>query len=187
MIETISRDKLGTAGARAVRRQGLVPAVAYGTDTVGVSNFAIDSKVVAKLVLDPSFFSRVHNLKIDNKEELVLAKKIQLNPVTDTPIHIEFMRVNKDSRITVSIPVVFINEDKSPALKRGAVLNVIVHALEIVCSPSNIPEKFVVDMNGREAHDTVHLSDIKLPEGAKPANAERDHVVATIVAGASAE
>lgn len=183
------RPEAGTTEARAVRRAGQVPGVIYGGKG-DVVMFSIQHKQLSGLLHQAGFFNRVHTLDLNGKKEDVLAKKVQLHPVTDEPLHVEFMRVSKDSKIHVRVPLSFINEEKSPGLKRGGLLNIVVHTLELVCPPHLIPEKFVIDLSGLELHHTIHLDVLKLPEGAKAAHPERDHVLATIVApsgGASEE
>ena len=133
-----------------------------------------------------AFYSQVITVSIGKEKQEVIAKEVQLHPVHDTPIHVDFQRINKDSKIHVSVPVSYINEDKAPGIKRGGTLNIIIHSLEIVCPPHSIPENLVVDLTGIEMGTSVPLDALKLPTGAKAAHTDRDHVLATIVAPSGA-
>lgn len=175
-----SRENKGTGPARALRRADMVPGIIYG-DKKDPEMIAVGFKELAKEHLSSNFFSRVFTLDINGKRQQVIARDIQLHPVTDAPLHIDFQRVNKESKINLSVPLTFINEDKSPAIKRGGALNVIIHSLEIICSPHLIPENLVVDLSGVELHQSIVIEHLKLPEGAKAANPIRDNVLATIV------
>lgn len=179
-----TRSAAGTGAARATRSQGLVPGIVYGNNQ-SPEMIAMDPKTLMKEVHSSGFFSRLYTISIDGKEQSVLAKDVQLHPVSDMPIHVDFQRVSKTSKIHVSIPVTFINEDKSPGVKRGGSVNVVRHTLEVVCPVTAIPEKFVVDLAGVEGNQSIHISDLKLPKDVVPVNAERDNTIATIV-GASA-
>ncbi len=181
VLSAQSRSHPGTGPARALRRQNRVPGIIYG-DNQDPQMISVDGKTLRKEYESSNFFSKVFTLEIDNKKQQVIAKDIQLHPVSDEPLHIDFQRVNKDSKIHVSVPITFIHEDKSPALKRGGALNVIIHALEIVCPPHSIPEKLVVDLTGVEMHHSILIERLKLPEGTKAAYPVRDNVLATIVA-----
>lgn len=186
VLSAQSRENCGTGPARALRRQDMVPGIIYG-DNQAPQMIAVDSKALCKEYESSNFFSKVFTLEINNKKQQVIAKDIQLHPVSDAPLHVDFQRVNKDSKVNVAVPVTFINEDKSPALKRGGALNVIIHALEIICSPHAIPEKLEVDLTGVEMNHSILIKHLKLPEGAKAAHGVRDNVLATIVAPSSTE
>ncbi len=173
----------GTGVARALRRDHLVPAIVYGGSEQPMM-IAVNEKQLLVETSTAGFFSRLLTLKIDNKDHQVLAKDVQLHPVTDRPMHVDFIRVDKNSRIRVHVPIHFINEDKSPALKRGATLNVVLHNLEVSCAPAAIPESFTVDLSTLEMGCSVNLDAIKLPQDVSAVNATRDHVVATLVGGA---
>jgi large subunit ribosomal protein L25 len=148
---------------------------------------SLEQKVVSSLANTPSVFSKVYTLALDGKKESVIAKDIQLNPITDEPIHIDFMRVDSSSEIHISVPIVFINEDKSPGLKKGGVLNVVLHSLEIVAKLDAIPEKITVDLSGVEASQSITLDKLNLSTNVKASHPERDHVIATIVAASNQE
>jgi large subunit ribosomal protein L25 len=182
-LELKAQERLsgGTGVARALRRQGMVPGIIYG-DNKEPEMIAVDYKELDHECHTLAFFSRVITLNVGNKKQQVIAKDVQLDPVKDTPVHVDFQRVNKESKVHVSVPVVYINEDKAPGIKRGGTLNVIIHSLELVCLTQSIPEKLVVDLSGAEMGVSIHLESLKLPSGAKAAHADRDHVLVTIVA-----
>lgn len=183
-IEAQVRSLVGTGGARAVRREGLIPGVVYGGGQAAVS-ISIDPRAIEKDSRKAGFFTRMYELNINGKKERVLPRDLQLHVIKDHPIHIDFLRVLKGERLHVSIPIVFVNEDKSPGVKRGGVLNVVVHELELACSADHIPEKIEFDLTGRDIHETIHLSDLKLPKDSNALHPERDNTIATIIAPAS--
>lgn len=182
-MEAQARANAGTGTARALRRQGMVPAIIYGNKQES-EMIAIDAKALTQEAQKRDFFNKLWDIKVEGKSRKVIAKDLQRHPVNDQLLHVDFMRVNADSKVVVSIPLRFINEDQSPALKRQAILNVIVHNLEIECPADVIPESIIVDLAGLEMHQSILLTSITLPKGAQPKNAERDAVVATIVAPA---
>lgn len=183
ILEAHERTATGTGVARALRRENLIPAIVYGGKEEPMM-IAVNEKQLLRETNTSGFFSRVITLKIDNNEHAVLAKDVQLHPVTDMPLHADFQRIDANSRVHIHVPLHFINEDKSTALKRGATLNVVAHTLEVVCSPKAIPESFTIDLAGLEPHGSVTLDWIQMPEGVKAANATRDNVIATLVGGA---
>jgi large subunit ribosomal protein L25 len=126
-------------------------------------------------------------LDLDGTKTRVSPRGVQLDPVRDFPIHVDFMRVSKDSLVTVEVPVHFLNEAASPGIKRGGILNVVRHEIEVRCPAESIPEYFEVDLTGLEIGDSVHISAIKLPEGVRPTISDRDFTVATIVGRAAEE
>lgn len=175
------RERAGKGAARATRRAGRVPAVIYGAkkDPVMIS---LDPLDLRKQIRGGGFFSRVFEINAGGTKEKVLPRDIQLDPVTDVPLHVDFMRFSADTRITVGVEVVFENEADSPGLKRGGVLNVVRHEVELVCAPGAIPERLVGDLAGKEIGDSLHISDITLPGDVELAIKDRDFTVATIVA-----
>lgn len=181
VFEVNLRTKTGTGSARQVRRLDMVPGIVYGNKQEP-ANISVKSKDILMEYTSKRFFSTLYQLNIEGKLVDVLVKDVQLHPVTDNALHIDFLRVDRKSLITVAVPVKYINEDKSPSLKRGGMLNVVIHELEIKCPPHMIPAEIVVDLTGAESHKSIVLDDIALPEGVKPSNAARDHVLATIVA-----
>jgi large subunit ribosomal protein L25 len=160
-IEAQVRSLVGTGGARAVRREGRLPGVVYGggKDPISIS---IDPRSIVKEARSSAFFTRLYELNIEGNKERVLPRALQLHVVKDHPTHIDFMRIAKGERLHVSIPLIFINEDQSPGIKQGGMLNIVVHEIELDCSSDNIPEKIEFDLKGRGMHESIHLSDLKL-------------------------
>jgi large subunit ribosomal protein L25 len=175
------REETGTGSARALRRTGRVPAVLYGGKEVPV-HFSLEPVQLNKELHQTGFLSKIFELPLNGKKEKALARAVQFHPVTDLPLHVDFIRVSKDGKITVSVPVVFVNEDNSPGLKKGGVLNILVHNLEMTSDMDHIPSSIEIDLAGREIHDTIHLKDLKLPAGAVATHPERDNDIANIVA-----
>ena len=180
-IEAQNRTANGTGGARATRREGLVPGVVYGNKQEN-QYISIDPRSISKELYKPGFFSRLFALVVDGKTQQVLAKDIQLHPVTDAPMHIDFLRVAKDAKIHVNIPVHVINDDKAPGVKKGGIVNIVHHTLEVICPADSIPSEITVDLAGLEAGHAVHLTDIKLPKGVSAAHPDRDNTLVSIVA-----
>lgn len=173
------RDRETKGTARAVRRQGQVPGVIYGDKQPPVS-IALDSNILARQLEKPGFFIRLVDLDISGQKQRVLPRDVQYDPVSDRPIHIDFLRVNASTQVRVGVPVKFLDAEKSPGLKRGGTLNVVHHEIEILCAPDKIPEKFEVSLEGLEINDAVHLSALKLPAGIKVTTHEKDYTIATI-------
>jgi large subunit ribosomal protein L25 len=183
-IKATARARTGKGAARAARRDGKVPGVIYG-DTGDPETIAVDHNELLKLVQHGRFLSTVFDLDVDGKKARVLPRDIQLDPVKDVPVHVDFQRVGGTSRVRVNVPVRFINEALSPGLKRGGVLNIVRREVEVTCPASRIPEFFEFSLDGLEIGRSVHISAIKLPEGVRPTIINRDFTVATI-AGAAA-
>jgi large subunit ribosomal protein L25 len=181
------REGTGTGVARALRRDGKIPGVIYG----GAENpqpIAIDAKTVYTEAHKAGFFSRIYTLELSPKKKLqVIARDIQFHPVTDVPLHVDFQRIDKNSKINVSIPVEYINEDKAPGIKLGGMLNIIVHNLEVVCPADSIPEKITIDLAGININQSIHLDAVALPKGVKAANAARDNTLVTVVPPAASD
>lgn len=180
-LNASQRASSGTGGARAVRRTGMVPGIIYGNKK-DPEMISIDPQVLMTECLQPGFFSRLYSIAVDGKEQEVLAKDVQFHPVTDRPIHVDFMRISKNAKVHVFVPITFTNEDKAPGIKRGGVLNIVHHNIELVCPAHAIPEKLTVDLTGRDINQTIHLDALDLPSGVVAAHPERDNTVATIVA-----
>ena len=179
------RPNVGKGAARAVRRQGMVPAVIYG-DKKSPEPVSLEYKTVWKQVETGMFLSTVYDIVVDGKKTRVLPKDLQVDPVRDFPIHVDFLRLSKGATITVEVAANFINEEESPGLKRGGVLNVVRHSIEVSCPADAIPDAITVDLTGLDIGDAVHMSEITLPDKVEPAITDRDFTIATI-ASASAE
>jgi large subunit ribosomal protein L25 len=178
-IKASARPRSGTGGARAVRREGRVPAVLYG-DGGKPETISLDKNELIVTLGRGKLLSTVYDLDVDGTKHRVIPREIQLDPVKDLPVHVDFQRVSAGARIRVNVPVKFINEALSPGLKRGGVLNVVRHEIEVTCAADAIPDHFEVNLEGLEIGRSVHISAIKLPEGVKPTILNRDFTVATI-------
>ena len=175
------RERAGKGAARATRREGLVPGVIYG-DKKAPTLIALDPRVVNAQHRRSGFYTHIFDIDLGNgKTERAMARDVQLHPVSDQPLHIDFMRISADSVLTVVVPVVFVNEAKSPGLKRGGVLNIVRHTVEVICRPDNIPNEFQIDLSGLEIGTTVHISSVSMPEGVRTV-IERDFTIASIAA-----
>ena len=176
-----SRDRAGKGGARATRRDGLVPAVIYGNKQAPVS-IAIDPKILWAQMNTPGLRSRLFDISVNGTVERALCRDVQKHKVSGQPIHVDFLRVSADAKVHVKVVVHFSNQDKSPGLKRGGVLNVVAHELEIVAPADNIPSEVLVDLEGLDIGASVHLSVLKLPAGVTAVSHEKDMTLATIAA-----
>jgi large subunit ribosomal protein L25 len=178
-IKAEPRPRGGTGGARATRRQDKVPGVVYG-DGREPENIALNGRELNIIIDRGKFLSTVFELNVDGKKSRVIPREVQLDPVKDWPIHVDFQRIGAGARIRVDVPVRFIGEGLSPGLKRGGVLNVVRHEIEVTCPADAIPDYFEFNLEGLEIGRSVHISAIKLPEGVKPTILNRDFTVATI-------
>jgi len=181
MIVAEPRAARGKGGARAGRRAGRLPGVVYGRGeaTVPVS---VDAATLSLEYRRGGFFSRLYELTLAGEAMRVLPRDVQLDPVTDVPLHVDFLRLAADSRIDVDVAVHFVNDEECPGLRRGGVLNVVRHSVELNCRADAIPEFVTVDLTGLDIGDSVHISAVPLPEGVHPTIADRDFTVATIAA-----
>ena len=184
-LKATAREGTGKLANRALRAQKLVPGVVYGGDK-WPANVAMEYRLVWQHYQTGHFLSTVYLLNVDGKKERVIPRDVQVDPVRDFPMHVDFMRVSKTSRIDVDVPVQFVNEDASPGLKRGGVLNIVRHTIELSCPADAIPEKITVDLTGLDIGDSVHISAVALPKGITPTIADRDFTIASIAGAAAA-
>lgn len=184
-IKASARPRSGKGAARQTRREGKVPAVIYGAQSEPVG-IAIDSNELWKTINKGRFLASIFDIDIDGKKTRVIPREFQLDPVKDTPVHVDFLRVTPESRIRVRVPARFINDAASPGLKRGGVLNIVRREIEVYCPPDAIPEVFDFDLTGLEIGRSIHISAIDMPKGVRPTISDRDFTVATI-AGALAK
>lgn len=161
-----------------------MPAVIYGDKQPPLA-IALSYKEIFYKIHGGGFLTTVATIDVDGKKIQVLPKDYQLDPVRDFPLHVDFLRVGKNTLVSVDVPVRFINEEKSPGIKRGGVLNVVRHEVEFHCPANAIPEFITIDLDGAEIGQSIHISSVKLPEGVKPVISDRDFTIATI-AGSSA-
>ncbi len=183
-FKATAREGTGKMANRALRAQKMVPAVIYGGEAAP-ENVALEYRAVWQHYQTGHFLSTVYLLDVNGKKERVIPRDVQVDPVRDFPIHVDFMRVSKSSRIDVAIPVHFINEEASPGLKRGGVLNIVRHEIECSCPADSIPESITVDLTGLNIGDSIHIHSIKLPEGVMPVVHERDFTIASVAGAAS--
>ena len=175
------REKAGKGPARAIRRAGQVPAIVYG-DKKDPILIAIDPKILGQELNKTGFFTKMIDIKVDNETHRVLPRDVQFHPVTDRPIHVDFLRVTAETQIKVAVPVIFLNEEDSPGIKRGGVLNVVRFEIEVMCAAERIPQSIDIDLTGIDIGDSIHISHITLPAGVIPTITDRDFTIATVAA-----
>jgi large subunit ribosomal protein L25 len=185
-LKAWARGSSGKGGARAVRREGRVPGTLYG-DKQEPETISVDYRAIDQQLHTGHFQSTIFVLDVEGKKTRVIPRAVQLDPVRDFPIHVDFLRLGKDAFVSVEVPVRFLNDAASPGLKRGGVLNIVRHEIQVRCPSDAIPDHFDVDLTGLEIGDAVHISAIKLPEDVKLTITERDFTVATIVGRAAEE
>jgi|TARA_R110002072_G_scaffold81148_4_gene185830 large subunit ribosomal protein L25 len=176
-----TRERAGKGASRALRRDGRVPAVIYGGKEEPVM-IHIEEKELVKQLMTGHFMNSIVEIELGGQTLRTLPKDVALDPVKDRPIHADFLRMVKGGKIDVQVPVVFANEEASPGLKKGGVLNVVRHELELVCDNDRIPSEIVIDVTGKEVGDSIHISEVTLPEGSESAITDRDFTIATLVA-----
>ena len=181
MINGNLRNSTGKGSARAARRAGRIPAIIFGNKKETIS-IDIEEREYKKLMNQSGIFSRLLDLSIDGKSNIVLTRDIQFHPVSENPLHVDFLRIGKGSNISVSVPVSFINDELSPGLKTGGVLNTVRFELELECPADNIPEKIEINLEGLVVGDSIKISSINLPNGVSPTITDRDFTIATIAA-----
>ena len=176
-----TRERAGKGASRALRREGRVPAVIYGGKEESTP-IHVEAKELVRQLGTGHFMNSIVMIDVDGKSVRVLPKDVSFHPVNDRPIHADFLRLAKDAKIEVAIPVVFINEDESPGLIKGGVLNVVRHELDLICVSDKIPDQIEIDVTGKEVGDSLHISEVELPEGSESAITDRDYTIATLVA-----
>jgi large subunit ribosomal protein L25 len=184
-LKAWARQRSGKGGARSARREGRVPGILYG-DKQEPQSISVDYRAISQELLTGHFQSTIFTLNVEGAKTRVIPRSVQLDPIRDFPIHVDFLRLTKDALVTVDVPVRFLNEAASPGLKRGGVLNIVRHEIPVRCPADAIPDHFDVDLTGLEIGNSVHISAIALPPGVRPTITERNFTVATIV-GRTAE
>ena len=175
------RERAGKGSARAARRDGRVPAVIYGDKKTPIM-ITLSRNELVKLIKQGGFLTRQYDVKFGGATERVLPRDVQLHPVTDEPLHIDFLRLAKGATVVIEVPVNFVNEEDSPGLKRGGVLNIVRREIEMEVPATAIPENIEVDLAGLDINDAVKISAVALPEGCKPTISDRDFTIAGVVA-----
>ena len=173
------REGVGKGANRSLRREGRVPGVVYG-DNAPQELISLEARSLRRALHSPRFFSTLCHLEVNGEAIRVLPREVQLHPVTDEPLHVDFVRVGRGATGAVTVPVVFANEDTSRGLKRGGVLNIVRREVELLCPADAIPREITVDLKDADINDSLHISQVSLPEGVRPAIADRDFTIATI-------
>jgi len=176
-----TREGVGKGASRVLRRDGRVPAVIYGNKEEPLA-IHVEAKLLARLLDTGHFMNSIVEIEVGGKTLRTLPKDVAFHPVTSRALHVDFLRLAANATVHVNVPVVFANEEASPGLKRGGVLNVVRHELELVCDANSIPDEITVDVTGTEIGDSIHISTVKLPKGVESAITDRDFTIATIVA-----
>ncbi|MCB1445517.1 MAG: 50S ribosomal protein L25/general stress protein Ctc [Rhizobiaceae bacterium] len=177
------RERVGKGSSRELRRNGLIPAVIYGDKQEPLA-ISLPVKEVTQRIHAGGFMTTVATIAVGGKKISVLPKDYQLDPVRDFTMHVDFLRVGANTEVNVQVPVHFVNETKAPGIKIGGVLNIVRHEVELHVPADKIPEFLTVDLTGAKIGDSIHISHVKLPEGARPVIGDRDFTIATIVAPA---
>lgn len=176
-----ARDRAGKGASRHLRREGRVPAVIYGAgqEPQGIH---VEEKLLVRQLGTGHFMNSVVMIELDGQRIRTLPKDVQFHPVTDRPLHADFLRIGEHTKVHVNVPVRFEDEEGAPGIKRGGVLNIVKHEIELVVDAAEIPDEIVVKLTGLEVGESVHISNVTLPRGAAPAIDDRDFTIATIVA-----
>ena len=180
-LKATKRTTASSGQINKLRSDGFIPAILYGGEKNNI-NISLKKIHLKDIINTETFMSKVYDLDIDGSKEKALARDVSFNPMSDEPIHIDFMRIIKGSKLILEIPVKFINLDKSPGLKKGGVLNTVRRKIELKCPAENIPNEIVVDLNNTEIGTSIKISSVKLPPNVVPTIIDRDFVVATVVA-----
>ncbi|HTW52400.1 MAG TPA: 50S ribosomal protein L25/general stress protein Ctc [Stellaceae bacterium] len=178
------RTSVGKGAARAMRRSGRVPGIIYGDgkDTMAIS---FEPRELSRAVNRAGFFATIVDVSVDGAVHRTLAREVQYHPINDIALHVDLMRVGAGARVNVSVPVSFINHENSPGLRRGGILNVIRHSIDILCTIDAIPERVVVDLDGLEIGDSIHIEAVTMPEGVRAALGSRDSTIASVAASSA--
>ncbi|MFO1073073.1 MAG: 50S ribosomal protein L25/general stress protein Ctc [Geminicoccaceae bacterium] len=181
IFQAEKREKTGKGPARQLRLKGKIPAIVYGGHGEPVQITLPLKETKRELTTNPRFFSTVFELDFGEEKLKVLPREAQLHPVTDDPLHVDFLRAEQGAKVTVEVPVRFVHEDRSPGMKRGGVLNIVRRTVELLCPADAIPGELVIDLAGREIGDSIHISHVALPEGVRPTITDRDFTICSIV------
>ena len=176
-----TRERAGKGASRAMRREGRVPAVVYGNKEEPLA-IHVEEKALIKMLSTGHFMNSVIMIDHPGGQARTLPKDVQFHPVSDRPLHVDFLRISEHSKVHVAVPIRFVDEEGSKGLKRGGVLNSVRHELELVCDAAEIPEEIQISLAGLDIGDSIHISHVKLPAGSESAITDRDFTIATIVA-----
>jgi large subunit ribosomal protein L25 len=185
-ITTLSAERRARAGkgAARARRMGRVPGIIYGGDRDPML-ISLEPRELSRALAKRGFLATVVEVRMDDAVDRTLPRDVQYHPATDEPLHVDFMRVGADTRVTVTVPVSFINHEMSIGLRRGGILNIVRHGIALICQVDNIPEQLVVDLNGLDIGDSVHIRAVTLPPGSRLTITDRDFTIASIAASSA--
>jgi large subunit ribosomal protein L25 len=183
-LSAAPRPRTGKGATRAMRRAGRVPAIVYGDGEEPVA-ISLEPRELARMLARPGLFATLVDINVNGASLRTLPRDVQYHPVSDAPLHVDFMRIGAGAQVTVTVPVVFINHERSGGLRRGGILNIVRHGIEMVCSVDNIPDRLVVDLDGLDIGDSIHIGAVTMPEGARPVIQERDFTIASIAASSA--
>ena len=186
-ITTLSAERRARAGkgaARATRRMGRVPGIIYGGDRDPML-ISLEPRELSRALAKRGFLATVVEVRMDDAVDRTLPRDVQYHPATDEPLHVDFMRIGADTRVTVTVPVAFINHEMSIGLRRGGILNIVRHGIALICQVDNIPEQLVVDLDGLDIGDSIHISAVTLPPGSRLTITDRDFTIASIAASSA--
>jgi large subunit ribosomal protein L25 len=178
------RVRAGKGAARAMRRMGRIPGIIYGGDQEPIL-ISLEPRELSRALGKRGFLATVAEVKLDDAVHRTLPRDVQYHPATDEPLHVDFMRVGVDTQVTVTVPVAFINQELSIGLRRGGILNIVRHGIALVCQVDNIPAQLVVDLDGLDIGDSVHISAVRLPPGSRVTITDRDFTIASIAASSA--
>ncbi len=178
------RPSAGKGAARATRRSGRVPGIVYGDKKEPVL-ISLEPRALARIVARPGFFATLVDVSVDGTTHRTLPRDVQYHPISDAPLHVDFMRVGAGAQVTVAVPVAFINHERSVGLRRGGILNIVRHTIEMICSVDNIPERIVVNLDGLDIGDSIHSGAVEMPAGARPVIQRREFTIASIAASSA--
>lgn len=178
-LSAVVRARAGKGAARATRRAGRIPGIVYGGDREPMP-ISLEPGELSRALVRRGFLATLVDLTVDGAVQRALPREVQYHPVTDKPLHVDFMRVAATTRVTVSVPVVFVNQEQSIGLRRGGILNIVRHGIELNCPVDGIPDHLTVSLQGLDIGDSVHISAIAIPEGCRPTITRRDFTIASI-------
>jgi len=183
-LDAERRALTGKGAARAMRRMGRVPGIIYGGDRDPMP-ISLEPRELSRVLAKRGFLATVVEVKMDDAVHRTLPRDVQYHPATDEPLHVDFMRVGANTQVTVTVPVAFINQEMSVGLRRGGILNIVRHGIALICQVDNIPEQIVVDLNGLDIGDSVHISAVSLPPGSRLVITDRDFTIASVAASSA--
>ena len=181
VLNAKARERVGKGAARAARREGMVPGVIYG-DKKDPQTISVSHNELVQHLKTGRFLSTLYDVDVEGDKTRVIPKDVQFDPVKDFPVHVDLLRLGRGAKINVEIQMNFINEEESPGLREGGALNVVRYTVELNCPADAIPEELIGDLTGLTVGDSLHISDIALPEGVEPVISDRDFTIATIAA-----